>query len=54
MNGHRARTAAAGVIGLALLTIAMTWPLLSPWAAALPDSDDAYFSVWRVAWWRTS
>ena len=42
--------AAAVVIGLAVLTIAMTWPLLSPSAAVLPDSDDAYFSVWRVAW----
>jgi hypothetical protein len=28
----------------------MTWPLLSPGANVLPGSDDAYFSVWRLAW----
>jgi hypothetical protein len=30
-------------------TVVMTWPLaIHP--AALPASDDAYFSVWRMAW----
>ena len=32
------------------LTIAMIWPVLSPRADILPDSDDAYFSAWRLAW----
>ncbi len=40
----------AVVIGFAVLTIVMTWPLLSPSAQGLPDSDDAFFSVWRLAW----
>jgi hypothetical protein len=38
------------LIGFAVLTIGMTWPLLSPAAKVLPDNDDAYFSVWRLAW----
>jgi hypothetical protein len=28
----------------------MIWPLLSFQPTVLPDSDDAYFSVWRLAW----
>jgi hypothetical protein len=44
------KPAVAAVLGFAALTIAMTWPLLSPAAAVVPDSDDAYFSVWRLAW----
>lgn len=46
----RAATIPAVLLGFAILTIAMTWPLLSPTAAVIPDSDDAYFSVWRLAW----
>ena len=38
------------IMGFAALTIGMTWPLLSPTAHVVPDSDDAYFSVWRMAW----
>lgn len=36
--------------GFVAVTIAMTWPLSSPLAPRLPDVDDAYFSVWRLAW----
>ena len=38
------------LLGFIALTIAMTWPLLSPDVAVIPDVDDAYFSTWRVAW----
>lgn len=38
------------LFGFAVLAVAMTWPLLSPGANVLPGSDDAYFSVWRLAW----
>jgi hypothetical protein len=34
----------------AALTVAMIWPLVSPRFDVLPDSDDAYFSAWRLAW----
>jgi hypothetical protein len=37
------------LIGFLVLTSGMTWPL-SPGANVLPASDDAYFSVWRLAW----
>jgi hypothetical protein len=46
----RAPTTPAVLLGFAILTIAMTWPLLSPAAGVVPNSDDAYFSVWRLAW----
>jgi hypothetical protein len=46
----RALKTSAIVLAFAGLTVAMTWPLLSPTARAVPDSDDAYFSVWRLAW----
>src|SRR5688500_3064719 len=46
----RALKTSAIVLAFAGLTIAMTWPLLSPTARVVPDSDDAYFSVWRLAW----
>jgi hypothetical protein len=46
----RASTTPAVLLGFAILTIAMTWPLLSPAAGVIPNSDDAYFSVWRLAW----
>jgi hypothetical protein len=32
------------------LSIAATWPLADVPSAALPNSDDALFSVWRLAW----
>jgi hypothetical protein len=38
------------LLGFIALTIAMTWPLLSPDVTVIPDVDDAYFSVWRLAW----
>ena len=46
----RALRTPAILLGFAVLTVAMTWPLLSPTRAVIPDSDDAYFSVWRLAW----
>jgi hypothetical protein len=46
----RGLTTPAVLLGFAIVTIAMTWPLLSPTAGAIPNSDDAYFSVWRLAW----
>ena len=46
----RAPTTPAVLLGFAILTIAMTWPLLSPTAGVIPSSDDAFFSVWRLAW----
>lgn len=46
----RAVTTSAVLAGFAVLTIAMTWPLLSPAADVMPDNDDAFFSVWRLAW----
>lgn len=38
------------IVAFSVLTIALTWPLLWPPLHVLPDSDDAYFSVWRLAW----
>jgi hypothetical protein len=46
----RAPITPAILLGFAIVTIAMTWPLLSPAADGLTNSDDAYFSVWRLAW----
>ena len=43
-------TRAMVALGFCAVTVAMTWPLLDPRLNAVPDSDDAYFSVWRVAW----
>ena len=33
-----------------MLTLILTWPLARFWEPALPDQDDALFSVWRLAW----
>ena len=38
------------VVGFAVLSIAMTWPLARPAGVLVPDSDDAYFSIWRMSW----
>jgi hypothetical protein len=46
----RAPRTTAIVLAFAVLTVAMTWPLLSIGANVVPDIDDAYFSVWRLAW----
>ena len=46
----RAVKTTAIMLAFAVLTIAMTWPLLSPSSNSVPDMDDAYFSVWRLAW----
>lgn len=32
------------------MAIAMTWPLSSFSSVNVPTSDDAYFSIWRLAW----
>lgn len=37
-------------IAFSALTITMLWPLLSMRQNVLPDTDDAYFSAWRLAW----
>jgi hypothetical protein len=36
-------------IAFTILGVLMTWPLARP-ELALPDADDSYFSVWRLAW----
>ena len=46
----RTRFTPSLLLAFVVLTITMTWPLLSPTANALPNVDDAYFSVWRLAW----
>jgi hypothetical protein len=38
------------IVGFAALSIAMTWPLGRPTGVLVPDSDDAYFSIWRMSW----
>ena len=38
------------VAGFGLLAIAMTWPLAAPGARVVPDLDDAFFNIWRLAW----
>ena len=37
-------------LGFTALAVLMTWPLGSPAARVVPDMDDAYFSIWRLAW----
>jgi len=37
-------------VAFTVCTIALTWPIGSPALNLLPDSDDAYFSVWRLGW----
>lgn len=36
--------------GFGLVAVVMTWPLAAPGSGAVPDVDDAYFSIWRLAW----
>lgn len=48
--GRRFSPAMLIVAGFAILAIAMTWPLSRPYPLMVPHSDDAYFSVWRIAW----
>jgi hypothetical protein len=43
------RDAAAWLI-LFAVAIAVTWPLATQMSSLLPDADDSYFSVWRLAW----
>jgi hypothetical protein len=33
-----------------LATVAMTWPLARDIRTAVPNHDDAYFHMWRIAW----
>jgi hypothetical protein len=35
---------------LAAIAVVVTWPLAAHATSVLPDADDAYFSVWRLAW----
>jgi hypothetical protein len=46
----RRRAAVHGTVlaSFLALAVAMTWPLAR--LTTLPDHDDAYFSVWRLAW----
>jgi hypothetical protein len=37
-------------LGFLALALVMTWPLGSPAARVVPDIDDAFFSIWRLAW----
>ena len=37
-------------VGLALLAVALTWPLGDPTARVVPDIDDAFFNIWRLSW----
>ena len=46
----RTRFTLSLLLAFLALTIAMTWPLLSPTARVLPNTDDAFFGVWRLAW----
>ena len=34
----------------AAATVAMTWPLARDIRTAVPDHDDAFFGIWRMAW----
>jgi hypothetical protein len=38
------------ILALGLLAVALTWPLAMPGSGLVPDRDDAYFSMWRLAW----
>jgi hypothetical protein len=44
-----ARYAALAAI-FAVLAVIMTWPLGNAAAGYIPAVDDAYFSIWRLAW----
>lgn len=37
-------------VAFAVITAIMTWPLAGNAGSVLPDNDDAYFNVWRLAW----
>ena len=37
------------MLALGAIAVALTWPLAGP-GAVVPDLDDAYFSMWRLAW----
>ena len=41
---------AALTAALAAAAVLMTWPLARVTDVAVPSSDDAYFSIWRLAW----
>jgi hypothetical protein len=35
---------------LAVAALALLWPLVVPGRHVVPDMDDAYFNIWRLAW----
>ena len=40
----------AVLAGFGLVAVVMTWPLAAPGAGVVPDVDDTFFSIWRLAW----
>jgi hypothetical protein len=49
-TGHFVTTGWRTTIFFVLLTAAATYPLINVFDPALPDFDDAQFSVWRLSW----
>jgi hypothetical protein len=37
-------------LAVAVAALALLWPLLAPGHPVLPDIDDAFFNIWRLAW----
>ncbi|MFL5331816.1 MAG: hypothetical protein ACJ8H8_01250, partial [Geminicoccaceae bacterium] len=37
-------------LALAAAALVLTWPLGNPWSRLVPDMDDAFFNIWRLAW----
>ena len=36
--------------GFTALALVLTWPLGSPGARLVPDTNDAFFNIWRLSW----
>jgi hypothetical protein len=49
-SARRAVAQLGPLLFFALATVVMTWPLGRDIRTAVPDHDDAYFHVWRMAW----
>jgi hypothetical protein len=46
----RVRRDVLACAALAVLALALTWPLGDPRARVVPDMDDAFFNIWRLSW----